>query len=593
MFRIRRIHDRTTQANRVSVQQVQDLVRDRFVDEREENILKIPRVLGDPLYRRYRSVIFVAEGKDGALIGAAILLHFPDLGFCYLDYIATKKGRAGRGTGGALYERVRTEADSLQCKGLFMEALQETSEAEPASDIRIENVSRLRFYEKYGARPIINTNYETPLTPQDRNPPYLLFDDLGKGLRLRKSDAREIVRAILERKYRGLCPREYVETVVSSFQDDPVRIREPKHMRSNEQVMPDPGPPKDLRIPLIINDKHDIHHVHDRGYVESPVRIRSIIKGLDQSGLFEKIRVLKHPEREITSVHDRNFVNYLRTICGKLPEGKSVYPYVFPIRNQARAPKDLLVRAGYYCIDTFTPLNMNAYQAARRAVDCALTGAERLLKGDMLSYALVRPPGHHAGRNYFGGFCYFNSAAISANRLSREGWVAILDIDYHHGNGTQDIFYDRDDVLTISIHCHPRFAYPYFTGFREEAGEGNGIGLNINHPLPEHLETSRYTETLRASLRSIKRFSPDHLVIALGLDTAKGDPTGSWDLTGSDFQRNGWMIGSLRIPTLVVQEGGYRTRSLGGNARHFFKGLFDGMHSPITLVDATSLKRKK
>ncbi|MBN1390272.1 MAG: histone deacetylase family protein [Candidatus Thermoplasmatota archaeon] len=593
MFRIRRIHDRTTRANKAAVRQVQDLLRDRFVDEREETILKIPRALGDPILRKYRSIIFIAEGSNGSFLGAAILLHFTDLRFCYLDYIATSNEKSGRGIGSALYERVRTEARALMCKWLFMEALQETPEAEPAPEIMKDNISRLRFYERYGTRPVINTKYETPLHAEDRNPPYLLFDDLGTGRRLRRNEARTIVRAILERKYRGLCPNDYVETVVSSFHDDPVRIREPRYIKVPHPVAPATEVPLDMRIPLIINDKHEIHHVHERGYVQSPVRIRSIMKGLDQSGLFEKVRVLKHPDREITSVHEKDFVNYLRTICEKLPEGRSVYPYVFPIRNKARPPRELLVRAGYYCIDTFTPLNRNAYLAARRAVDCALTGADRLLKGDMLSYALVRPPGHHAGRDYFGGFCYFNSAAIAANRLSREGKVAILDIDYHHGNGTQDIFYDRDDVLTLSIHCHPKFAYPYFTGFKEETGVGKGIGMNINHPLPEHLEPSRYIEALSSSLRSIKRFSPDHLVIALGLDTVKGDPTGSWDLSGADLETNGRMIGGSRIPTLVVQEGGYRTRSLGSNARHFFKGLFQGMNSDISMIYSGSPKSKK
>jgi acetoin utilization deacetylase AcuC-like enzyme len=336
--------------------------------------------------------------------------------------------------------------------------------------------------------------------------------------------------------------------------------------------------PKGLQIPLIVNDRHEIHHVHERGYVESPVRIRSIIRSLDQSGLFIRTEPVRHADSEISSVHDTKYIDYFKKVCSKLPEGRSVYPYTFPLRNRSRPPKELLVRAGYYCIDTFTPINKNAYLAARRAVDCALTGADLILDGDMIAYALVRPPGHHAGKDHFGGFCYFNSAAIAGNHLSRHGKVAILDIDYHHGNGTQDIFYDRDDVLTISIHGHPRFAYPYFSGFKEETGEGRGIGLNINHPLPEHLDEKRYREVLRTSLRSIGRFHPSYLVVALGLDTAKGDPTGTWDLVAKDLKENGRMIGALHLPTLVVQEGGYRTRVLGTNARAFFKGLFEGMY---------------
>ena len=161
---------------------------------------------------------------------------------------------------------------------------------------------------------------------------------------------------------------------------------------------------------------------------------------------------------------------------------KSIYPYVFPTRNPARPPNDETVLAGYYCIDTFTPLNQNAYLAARSAVDCALTAAEKVLEGTDLAYALVRPPGHHAETRTFGGFCYFNNGAIAANLLSRYGRVAILDIDYHHGNGQQEIFYNRADVLTVSIHGHPSFAYPYFSGFRDETGIGRRRRLQSQHP---------------------------------------------------------------------------------------------------------------
>ncbi len=593
MFRIRVIYDQTTTVNREAVHRVQEMLRDQFIDEKEENILKIPSSLHNPMLRTYRSIIFSAEGSHGEIQGAAILLHFPDLGFCFLDYIFTSLGRMGRGIGSALYGRIRYEARSLRSKGIFLECLQETASAEPNPVERRKNISRLKFYERYGARPIINTGYETPLSPDDRNPPYLVFDDLGRDRPLRRKESKDIVTAILVRKYKGLCSPEYVDLVVSSFRDDPVRIREPKYFKEDQVIPFTGGIPLDRLIPLIINDKHEIHHVHERGYVESPVRIRSILKGLEPSGLFNKISVVRHRDSEITLVHDRGYVDYFKKVCGKLPPGKSIYPYVFPIRNQTRPPRELSVRAGYYCIDTFTPLNKNAYLAARRAVDCSLTGADRLVRGDMISYALVRPPGHHASRKYFGGFCYFNSNAIAANRLSREGKVAILDIDYHHGNGQQDIFYDRDDVLTVSLHGHPSFAYPYFTGFKEERGEENGIGYNMNIPLPEHMDGSKYLDALRSALRSISKFHPDFLVVAFGMDTAKGDPTGTWDLLVKDFERNGNLIGELRIPTLVVQEGGYRNRILGSNARSFFKGLFDGMYSTdLSLISDPRMNRK-
>jgi len=190
----------------------------------------------------------------------------------------------------------------------------------------------------------------------------------------------------------------------------------------------------------------------------------------------------------------------------------------------------------------------------------------------------VRPPGHHAEGRAFGGFCYFNSAAIAAQYLSRYGKAAVLDVDYHHGNGTQNIFYRRSDVLTISIHGHPRFAYPHFSGFEDETGEDKGKGYTINYPLPEQVDGGRYRDTLRKALRQITTFQPQFLVVPLGLDPAKNDPTGTWSLLAGDFEENGRMIGALQIPTVIIQEGGYRIRSLGKNARHFFTGLWTGAH---------------
>ena len=234
------------------------------------------------------------------------------------------------------------------------------------------------------------------------------------------------------------------------------------------------------------------------------------------------------------------------------------------------------VRAGYYCIDTFTPINRNAFPAAKRAVDCTLTAADAILGGRRLAYSLVRPPGHHAERRSFGGFCYFSNAAIAAQHFSKLGRVAILDIDYHHGNGQQDIFYERADVFTLSIHGDPDFAYPYFSGFAEECGAGAGEGFNLNIPLPEVQNGAQYRRVLERALKTIADFDPAFLVVALGLDPAKGDPTGTWSLGASDFEENGRVIGAFGLPTLVVQEGGYRTRTLGVNARHFLAGLQAG-----------------
>jgi len=579
MFRIRRVYDDITPTNKEAIAQVQEILRTQFPLLSKRDIAKLPEQLRNPLKYRFRSILFVAEGTKEHIIGFALLYHGPILKFCYLDYISAAERRTGGGIGGALYERVREETLDLNSIGLFFECLPDDPNLSRNPEVRKQNATRLRFYERYGARPVTNTKYETPLKPGDDNPPYLVYDDLGQGEGLPRDSAREIVRAILERKYKGVCPPDYVEMVVESFQDDPIKLREPKYIKTA------PLPPRraiavDKRIVLVINDRHLIHHVEELGYVESPVRIDTILKELDKTGMFNKITPRHFSERYIKTVHDTQFVDYFKKGCANLEAGESIYPYVFPIRNVARPPKELPVRAGYYCIDTFTPINGNAFLAAKRAVDCALTAAEQILEGYRLAYALVRPPGHHAERRAFGGFCYFNSAAIAAQYLSTYGKVCILDIDYHHGNGAQNIFYKRSDVLTVSIHGHPSFAYPYFSGFTDEKGNGAGKGFNVNIPLPEDSDGESYRRALSEALRRVARFRPQFLIIALGLDTAKEDPTGSWSLEADDFEAVGGMIGSLRLPTLVVQEGGYDTRVLGINARRFFNGLWAGYYSP-------------
>ena len=578
MFRIRGVYDDVLPHNREAIDQVEDILRVQFPGLSEKEIEELREQLRDPLKYRFRSILFVNEDSRWRVQGFALLSHAPDLDFCYLDYISTVRRRSSSGIGGALYSRVREEALSMKAVGLFFECLPDDPKLCRDPQVRRQNAARLRFYERYGARPIINTAYETPVRPGGDSPPYLVFDNLGRENGLRRGAARTIVRAILERKYGELCPPGYIDMVVESFKDDPVRLREPRYSREEPLVMVSRSVPVDRRILLVVNDRHLVHHVRERGYVEAPVRVSTILRELERTELFQRVAPKHFPERHILAVHDAGYVEYLKRVCETLKPGESVYPYVFPMRNKTRPPKELTVRAGYYCMDTFTPINRNAYLAAKRAVDCALTAADELLEGTRLAYALVRPPGHHAEHRSFGGFCYFNSAAVAAQYLSAYGRVAILDIDYHHGNGQQDIFYQRSDVLTASIHGHPSFAYPYFSGFEDERGVGSGEGYNINVPLPEEVDGARHREALARVLRRIARFRSRFLVVALGLDTAARDPTGTWSLTSSDFEANGRMIGGLHLPTLVVQEGGYNNRVLGVNARHFFAGLWSGAY---------------
>lgn len=590
MFRIRRVYDDVTPGDRDAILRVQDILRSQFPGLTKREIAKLPDQLRNPLKYRFRSILFVAEDANDRINGFALLLHAPVLNFCFLDYISAAGEKTGAGIGGALYERVREEADDLDAIGIFFECLPDDPRLSRNPQIRKQNAARLRFYERYGAFPIINTAYETPVKEEGDNPPYLVFDGLGEEQPLPLERAKTIVRAILERKYRGFVPADYIEMVVDSFRDDPVKLRAPRYIKIQAARPVRKCIPEDKRIMLLVNDRHAIHHIEERGYVESPIRIDSILSELEQSELFHRISPRRFAESHIRAVHDHKYVDYFKKVCANLEAGESVYPYVFPIRNAARPPKVLPVRAGYYCIDTFTPLNRNAFLAARRAVDCALTAAERILAGYRLAYALVRPPGHHAERHDFGGFCYFNSAAIAADFLSKHGRVVMLDIDYHHGNGQQQIFYKRPDVVTISLHGHPNFAYPYFSGFADERGLGAGRGCNINYPLPEELEPKQYRTTLQKALRRLFRFHPRFLIVTLGLDTAREDPTGSWKLEAHDFDAIGAMIGSLRLPTLVVQEGGYDTRVLGINARSFFTGLWQGA---FTQQEGTCTKGEK
>jgi acetoin utilization deacetylase AcuC-like enzyme len=449
---------------------------------------------------------------------------------------------------------------------------------EPDPARRRENRARIRFYERFGARVIAGTSYEAKRPGKIEGEPYLIFDPLNGPRVPSAADVRGMIAAILFRKYAYARDDAYANSIVASVDETTLGLQPPRSPATNAPPKHSASPGVLRPIKVLITPHHQLHHVRERGYVERPVRVERIAAAFGSQPGVEMVPVTSHGDEAITAVHDADFVRYLERVCSGLPKGEAVYPYVFPIRSRERKPEDDEILSGYYCIDTFTPLTHNAYIAAREAVNCALSGADLLRRGEHLVYAVCRPPGHHAESRVYGGFCYFNNAAIAANLLSAEGKIAVLDVDFHHGNGTQDIFYERGDVLTISIHGDPRYAYPYFAGFADERGAGAGEGCNHPLPRPEGDGDDAYLEVLRQALAIIRTFDPRYLVLSAGLDIAKGDPTGAWVITPDGFERIGGAVAGLGLPTLVVQEGGYDTRVIGRNARRLIGGLQRGVY---------------
>jgi acetoin utilization deacetylase AcuC-like enzyme len=334
----------------------------------------------------------------------------------------------------------------------------------------------------------------------------------------------------------------------------------------------------------------DLHHRHHgnaelidgqmKPCFEMPRRVEMILARVREVGLGEVREPERFGEAPVRRVHADGFVDFLATAWRDwTAEGRThdALPLVWPVRSLRgdRVPEFIDGKLGYYSLDAGVPITGGTWEAVQASADVALTGGRALLDGQSAVFSLCRPPGHHAATAAMGGYCYLNNAAIAAQYLVDQGRarVAILDVDYHHGNGTQEIFYHRKDVLFASLHADPRVEYPYFLGYADERGEGDGAGFTHNYPLPLGTTWDAYGPALDDACAKVAAFAPDALVVSLGVDTYEHDPISQFRLGSDDFPRIGAGIATCRCPTLFVMEGGYAVEDIGVNAVNVLTGF--------------------
>ena len=347
--------------------------------------------------------------------------------------------------------------------------------------------------------------------------------------------------------------------------------------------MPATEPPP----PVIVTDP--THHRHDPAFDldrglrreprhERPERLDAILTALRHRG-HRPQPASTADDAAVTAVHDPAMVAFLRDgyqAWRQAGGGPVMIPDTHPSPRWAgggRRCTSPFGALGWWCVDTATPLVEGSYAAARAAVDVAVTAADLVAGGTPLAYAVTRPPGHHAGPDYFGGFCLFNPAAIAARRLTDGGRVAVIDIDVHHGNGTQDVFWRDPDVLYVSVHTDPDHQFPFYSGFADEVGSGPGRGSTRNLPLAPDSGDAEHLAALQIGLEVVDGFDPATIVVSGGLDASAGDPLGQLTLSPDGLEAVGRAIAGLDRPTLLVQEGGYAIESLGELAGRLLDGL--------------------
>lgn len=340
----------------------------------------------------------------------------------------------------------------------------------------------------------------------------------------------------------------------------------------------------------IYNDKHALHQGRFemfRGELvpcfEVPARADFVLKELQARQLGAIAAPQDVPDSAITRIHSQRYVDFLAgawdewVALDPANAQRDAIPSYWPIRTFRSdvLPASFAARMGLFSFDAGSPLMSGTWAAARAGACCAITAARRVQEGERAAFALTRPPGHHAGMDFFGGYCFLNNAALAAQALRDAGLarVAVLDVDYHHGNGTQAIFYDRADVFFASVHGDPHTEYPYYLGYADERGTGAGEGCNLNLPLPRGSGFAPWREALAQALAAIAGFRAQALVVSLGVDTFEGDPISGFGLRSADYLAIGEDLAAAGLPTVFVFEGGYAVAEVGVNTVNVLDGF--------------------
>ncbi len=336
------------------------------------------------------------------------------------------------------------------------------------------------------------------------------------------------------------------------------------------------------------------HHAQHRGRIEffrgemvpcfeKPERAELVLAELGRRGLGQIVTPHGVPLVSLERIHTPRYLHFLRNAWSEwlaldpANSDKDAFPAVWPIRGLRSdvEPDNFCARMGLYSMDSGTPLTAGTWIAAKTGADCAVNAAHALRLGERATFALTRPPGHHAGADFFGGYCFLNNAALAAQHLLDDGAkrVAILDLDYHHGNGTQSIFYGRSDVLFVSLHADPRHEFPFYLGHADERGVDAGLGYNLNLALSPGTTSAQWFAALETACIKLASYAPDALVVSLGVDTFVGDPLSHFALTSADFLRVGERLAFLGLPTAFMLEGGYAVGEIGVNVVNVLEGF--------------------